>query len=317
MKKKVWFSLIIMILVLVLTFGMVSCNKKKKKNNTTVKDTLVVGYDLFSNKFSPFFSETSYDQDVWAMTQIGLLAADRQGAIVYNGIEGETINYNGTNYKYYGLSNLTVTKVTEGVDAGHVYYDITVRNGDKTVYFSDGQPVTIDDVIFSMYVLSDPTYDGASTFYSLPIKGMQSYRLDLDQEIIDVLAPKAVKIQEAWEGTYEAYDAAIAALDTAFNTTYADAIAAYKTAIAAADEAYATAVEAAEAKTDAAEKAAALEAAENAADTAYADAKTTRDNTEVGGKTYAAAATELKAAKAAVTVQAYTSHKHNMIHLLT
>ena len=116
MKKKVWFSLIIMILVLVLTFGMVSCNKKKKKN-TTVKDTLVVGYDLFSNKFSPFFSETSYDQDVWSMTQIGLLAADRQGAIIYNGIEGETINYNGTNYTYYGLSNLTVTKVTEGADA--------------------------------------------------------------------------------------------------------------------------------------------------------------------------------------------------------
>lgn len=302
MKKKVWFSLIIMALVLVLTFGLVACNKKKKNNNTTtVKDTLVVGYDLFSNKFSPFFSETSYDQDVWAMTQIGLLAADRQGAIVYNGIEGETINYNGTNYTYYGLSNLTVTKVTEGADAGHVYYDVTIRSGDKTIYFSDGQPVTIDDVIFSMYVLSDPTYDGASTFYSLPIKGMQSYRLDLDQEIIDALQPKAAAIKAAYESTYEAYDTAIADLDAAFKTKFADAITAYNTAIANAETAYEEAVEAAGEDEDD------LEAAEVAYDTAYANAVATRDAaTAADSQTYAEGAAALKTAKAAVELQDYT-----------
>ena len=310
MKKKVWFSLIIMILVLVLTFGLVSCNKKKKNNNTTVKDTLVVGYDLFSNKFSPFFSETSYDQDVWAMTQIGLLAADRQGAIVYNGIEGEVINYNGTNYTYYGLSNVTVTKNQDG----SVYYDVTIRSGDKTIYFSDGQPVTIDDVIFSMYVLSDPTYDGSSTFYSLPIKGMQSYRLDLDQEIIDTLSPIAEDIVAAYESTYEAYDAAIKALEDAFATTYADAIATYKTAIAAADAAYDAAVEAAEALTDEDEQAAALEAAEVACDNAYDAAETARNNTEAGGKKYSVAAAELEAAKEAVTVPAYVANSRTDEH---
>ncbi len=258
MKKKVWFSLIIAVLVVVLSLGMVACNKKKKQQQQEAKDTLVVGYDLFSNKFSPFFSETAYDQDVWTLTQIGLIASDRQGAIVYKGIDGETIKYNGTDYTYYGLSNVTVTKNTDG----SVYYDVTIRSGDNTVYFSDGQPVTIDDVIFSMYVLSDPDYDGASTFYSLPIKGMQSYRLDLDQEIIDELQPKAEAIKAAYESTYEAYDTAIADLDAAFKTKFADAITAYNTAIANAETAYETEVEAAEAKTDADEKAAALEAAE-------------------------------------------------------
>ena len=34
---------------------------------------LVAGYSNFSSKFSPFFSETAYDQDVWAMTSISLL----------------------------------------------------------------------------------------------------------------------------------------------------------------------------------------------------------------------------------------------------
>jgi peptide/nickel transport system substrate-binding protein len=36
--------------------------------------------------------------------------------------------------------------------------------------------MNIDDVIFNMYVLSDPTYDGSSTFYALPIEGMADYR---------------------------------------------------------------------------------------------------------------------------------------------
>ncbi|MBQ5955531.1 MAG: hypothetical protein IJL49_06220, partial [Firmicutes bacterium] len=62
---------------------------------------LVVGYSPFSSKFSPFFSETAYDQDAWAMTQISLLNSDRQGAVVQKGIEGETRNYNGTDYTYY------------------------------------------------------------------------------------------------------------------------------------------------------------------------------------------------------------------------
>ena len=43
---------------------------------------LVAGYSNFSSKFSPFFSETAYDQDVWALTSVNLLDIDRLGAIV-------------------------------------------------------------------------------------------------------------------------------------------------------------------------------------------------------------------------------------------
>ena len=130
---------------------------------------LVVGYSPFSSKFSPFFSETAYDQDVYAMTQIGLLTSDRTGAIILNGIEGETIEYNGTPYTYYGPANLTITENADGT----VYYDFVLRDD---ITFSDGEPLTIDDVIFSMYVLCDPTYDGNSTLYAQPILGMEEYR---------------------------------------------------------------------------------------------------------------------------------------------
>lgn len=130
---------------------------------------LVVGYAPFSSKFSPFFAETAYDQDAQSMTQLGLLSSDRTGAIIYNGIEGETINYNGTDYTYYGPADLEVVENEDGT----VDYNFTLRDD---LVFSDGTPITVDDVIFSMYVLCDPTYDGASTLYAQPIEGLEEYR---------------------------------------------------------------------------------------------------------------------------------------------
>ena len=134
---------------------------------------LVVGYSPFNSKFSPFFSETAYDQDAMSMTQLGLLTSDRTGAIVQKGIEGETIEYNGTPYTYYGPADLTITEN----DDGTVFYDFQLRDD---LVFSDGEPLTIDDVIFSMYVLADPTYDGSSTLYAQPILGMEEYRSGVD-----------------------------------------------------------------------------------------------------------------------------------------
>ncbi|MBR6545785.1 MAG: ABC transporter substrate-binding protein [Clostridia bacterium] len=154
-----------LMLLLVMCVAMFAACGGKDKDKT-----LVVGYAPFNSKFSPFFSETAYDQDVAAMTSLGLLTSDRTGAIVYKGKTGETIKYNGTDYKYYGPADLTVT-----VDdvTGKVYYDFELREDLK---FSDGVALTVDDVIFSMYVLSDPTYDGSSTFFALPIEGMAEYR---------------------------------------------------------------------------------------------------------------------------------------------
>ena len=139
-------------------------------NETT---PLVVGYSPFNSRFSPFFSQTAYDQDVQAMTQISLLTSDRTGAIIQKGIEGETIEFNGTPYTYYGPADLVITENEDGT----VYYDFTLRND---LVFSDGEPVTIDDVIFSMYVLCDPTYDGSSTLYAQPILGMDAYRSGME-----------------------------------------------------------------------------------------------------------------------------------------
>ena len=174
MKKTL---VIVLALAMVMT-AFVGCGGGSNGGEAS-QDPLVVGYSYFSSKFSPFFSETAYDQDVYAMTQVGLLNSDRVGAIVEKGKTGEDREYNGTMYHYDGPADLTVTQNADGT----VDYDFELRDD---IVFSDGEPLTVDDVIFNMYVLSDPTYDGNSTFFALPIEGMEEYRSGMEA-LIDLL----------------------------------------------------------------------------------------------------------------------------------
>ena len=160
-----------LILSLVMCLGLLAgCGDKNTGDQTKDETTpLVVGYAPFNEKFSPFFSETEYDQDVWLMTSVALLNNGRQGEMIMNGIEGETYNYNGTDYTYYGPADCEIVENADGT----VDYNFKLR---EDITFSDGEKMTIDDVIFSMYVLCDPTYDGNSTLYAVPIQGMEAYR---------------------------------------------------------------------------------------------------------------------------------------------
>lgn len=127
----------------------------------------------FENKFSPFFAASADDQDVADFVSLYMMYVDRVANPVLNGIEGETRAYNGTDYTYYGPSDIVITENEDGT----VYYDITMRDD---LVFSDGTPVDIDDFIFSLYVLLDPSYDGSSTLYSQPILGLEEYRTGMD-----------------------------------------------------------------------------------------------------------------------------------------
>ena len=149
------------------TLGLSACGRK-----TTVQekqDTLVVGTANFDGKFSPFFYTNVYEGEVLDLIHLPLLTTDREGAVVMQGISGEIRPYNGTDYTYTGIADCTVTENPDGT----VYYDITLKNGVK---FSDGKKLDIDDVIFSLYVTLDPSYDGTMTVYSLPILGLEDYR---------------------------------------------------------------------------------------------------------------------------------------------
>lgn len=175
-------KLLALALALAMVFALAACGEEPatespaaeseapaEETPAEVNDTLVFATSTFGQKFSPFFATTAYDQDVVNLTQGALLAADREGNIVRNGIEGETIEYNGTEYTYYGMGDVEVVENEDGT----VDYNLTMRDD---IVFSDGTPADIDDVIFGLYVMLDPTYDGASTLYAMPIVGLEEYR---------------------------------------------------------------------------------------------------------------------------------------------
>ena len=181
--------------------------------------TIVIAETGFEGKFSPFFAASAPDQAAHTLTQAVLLNADRRGEIIMHGIEGETRSYNGTDYTYYGLADCEVTEN----DDGTVTYAITLRDD---VTFSDGTPMTIDDVIFNMYVYMDPTYDGSATFYSVPIVGIDEYRGGMDTRMNVILAagPDGYEANDLY--TEEQYNTFWAAFQTA-GEKFAQSIADY------------------------------------------------------------------------------------------
>ena len=66
-------------------------------------------------------------------------------------------------------------KVNTSTVGGKQYtdYSFIIKNGIK---FSDGEPLTIKDVLFNLYLFLDPAYTGSSTIYSTDIVGLQEYR---------------------------------------------------------------------------------------------------------------------------------------------
>ena len=180
MKKAI--ALILSLVMCVSLFT--ACGKQGSTDDqgegTTAK-TLVVGTQNFDGKFSPFFYTNSYENDVMSMVFDGLLLTDREGSVVLKGADGEVRPYNGTDYTYTGVANCDIVENEDGT----VDYNITMKQGIK---FSDGEEMTIDDVIFSYYVLLDPTYDGVSTLYSIPLKGLEAYRTGMESRMNLILA---------------------------------------------------------------------------------------------------------------------------------
>lgn len=134
---------------------------------------LVFGIDGADGVFNPYFSTASYDGEIVGMTQIGMLTAE------------------GTDYKY-GDNYACITKdldityidasgkeTKKETSAQYTRYDFLIKKGIK---FSDGEDLTIKDVLFNLYLFLDPAYSGSSTIYSTDIVGLNKYRTGKDDK---------------------------------------------------------------------------------------------------------------------------------------
>ncbi len=131
---------------------------------------LVIGCDKIKKKFNPFVMKNGADKQAVDLTQIYLLENDRNGEIIYHGIDGEVKDYDGNSYTYYGPADVDVSF---NDDKNETLYTITLRDD---LLFNDGEPVNIDDVIFTMYVLCDKNYKGDFKLGLQNIKGLSKYR---------------------------------------------------------------------------------------------------------------------------------------------
>jgi len=116
--------------------------------------------DQLDGLFNPFFSTSAPDGTIVSMTQIGMLSSKY---------------VNGQVEVAYGDNEAVVTKDYEIVenDDGTISYYFVLKNGIK---FSDGHPLTMEDVLFNYYVYLDPVYTGSNTLYSTDIVGLAEYR---------------------------------------------------------------------------------------------------------------------------------------------
>lgn len=121
-------------------------------------DTLIIMTQELNGLFNPFFSTAGTDMDVVGQTQIGMLSTDENGGIAYGDDEAVVV-------KDYQQSYDSASDTTN--------YLFVLKNG---ITFSDGVPLTMNDVLFNMYVYLDPAYTGSTTMYSTDIVGLQQYR---------------------------------------------------------------------------------------------------------------------------------------------
>lgn len=111
-------------------------------------DTIIVGMQNTSGIFNPFFYSTAYDSYVIDTIFEGLAKVSQDASIV--------------------PSLATWKTSADGL--------VWTFNIDPNATWSDGKPVTAEDVSFTFHVFLDPAYDGRSNYMNAKIKGADAYK---------------------------------------------------------------------------------------------------------------------------------------------
>ena len=155
MKKKI-VSLLLAAVMCFSTCGVLAgCSQEKT-------DTFVIMTQNLDGLFNPFVSTSATDGTIVAMTQIGMLTSK--------------LNADGDAVPAYGDDEAVVVKDCQWLydkDLDETVYTFVLKNG---ILYSDGHPLTMEDVLFNLYVYLDPVYTGSATLYSTDIQGLLAYR---------------------------------------------------------------------------------------------------------------------------------------------
>ncbi|MBR2321945.1 MAG: hypothetical protein IKA57_07380 [Clostridia bacterium] len=157
---------------------------------------MVFATDALDGNFNPFFATSATDTNIAAMTQVGMLTTDAKGNPKC-GMDVPTVVREYKQTMKDGNGDVTQNgEAASKENGGTTEYEFIIKNGMK---FSDGQDLTIRDVLFNLYVYLDPYYMGSATIYSTDIVGLKAYRLqdesatDDSEEADDMFAASATQ----------------------------------------------------------------------------------------------------------------------------
>ena len=143
-----------------MALSLAGCNGGGTRDTETHPVTLAIG--ALDGNYNPFFYTAQNDGEVTGLTQVSLVGADGDANIVC-----------GQNEPTVALAY----RETVAADNSETKFEYVIKKGVK---FSDGEDLTIKDVLFNFYVFLDPYYTGSSTLYSTKIKGLAQYRTQLE-----------------------------------------------------------------------------------------------------------------------------------------
>ncbi|QWH15851.1 ABC transporter substrate-binding protein [Bacillus mycoides] len=138
----------------------------KAKNR---KDTLVVGISKPGGVFLPYFQQNGWDGNVTSVIFASLVSTDKQGKPTAELAEKWDISSDQLTYTFH------------------------LR---KDLKFSDGSPLTADDVAFTLTLLHDKAYEGDKDISQYAVKGGKEYKEGKATSIegIQVVDPQTIKI---------------------------------------------------------------------------------------------------------------------------
>lgn len=202
MNRKKWIIIgsVILAAILILTIVLVACCHRDNKisNETT---PLVLSSEALDGVFNPFFYTAGADGEIVGVTQISMLSSDSNGMIAVGEDEPSVVlDYN---YKTTGTEKDPNEQGDAAYKDYYTTYQFLIKNDIK---FSDGQPLTMDDVLFNLYMYLDPSYTGSTTMYSVGIKGLQAYRTQTEnvdeqenfEQIFAVAAQSRITSIQSW-----------------------------------------------------------------------------------------------------------------------
>ncbi|WP_028595463.1 ABC transporter substrate-binding protein [Paenibacillus assamensis] len=137
----------------------------KKRN-----DTFIAGLTEPSGAFTPHFHQSGYDGNVASVLFAPLVTVDENGKIVPYLADKWEISKDQLTYKF------------------HL---------NKDLKFSDGSPLTAEDVAFTLTILHDKNYDGGTDIFASHIKGGLAYKEGKATSVagIKVIDPQTIQIE--------------------------------------------------------------------------------------------------------------------------